>query len=108
MAALRNVACNDRWEEAWPQIARRLQQGRMIERLQKHPQPMPTLPEVKADEAKRKETPHPEATPSKDSSGKDQKPRQKGSHPAPDHPWRKFSFGKGRFRDFTKEGSAKS
>ncbi|MBO0784062.1 MAG: ISKra4 family transposase, partial [Ktedonobacteraceae bacterium] len=43
MAALRNVACNDRWEEAWPQIARQLQQERMIQRLQKHPQPMPTL-----------------------------------------------------------------
>ncbi|MBO0723590.1 MAG: ISKra4 family transposase [Blastocatellia bacterium] len=108
MAALRNVACNDRWEEAWPQIARQLQQERMIQRLQKHPQPMPTLPEVMADEIKRKAIPLPEATPMKETSGKDQKPRQKGSRPAPDHPWRKFSFGKGRFRDFTKGRSAKS
>jgi len=107
MAALRNVACNDRWEEAWPQIATRLQQERMIQRLQKHPRPMPTLPEVMTDEIKRKDAPLPEATLSKDSSDKDQKPRQKGSRPAPDHPWRKFSFGKGRFRDFTKGGSAK-
>jgi len=102
MAALRNVACNDRWEEAWPQIARQLRQERMIQRLQKHPQPMPILPEVMADEIKRKDALLPEVTPSKESSAKDQKPRQKGSRPAPDHPWRKFSFGKGRFRDFKK------
>ncbi len=108
MAALRNVACNDRWDEAWPQIEAQLQQERMIQRLQKHPRPMPTLPEVMADEMKRKNSPPPEVTPSKESSGKDQKPRQKGSRPAPDHPWRKFSFGKGRFRGFTKGGSAKS
>jgi hypothetical protein len=108
MAALRNVACNNRWEEAWLQIATQLQQERMIQRLQKHPQPMPTLSGVMADEIKRKDAPVPEATLSKDSSGNDQKPRQKGSRPAPDHPWRKFSFGKGRFRNFTKGGSAKS
>ncbi len=26
MLALRNIACNDRWEEAWPQIGRQLRQ----------------------------------------------------------------------------------
>ena len=108
MAALRNVACNDRWEEAWPQITAQLQQERMIQRLQKHPQPLPTLPAVMADERKRKKAPIPADPPPKESSGKDQKPRQKGSRPAPDHPWRKFSFGKGRFKEFTKGGSAKS
>ncbi len=107
MAALRNVACNDRWEEAWPQMASQLQQERMIQRLQKHPPPLPRLPEVLADE-KKKKAPLPEVTPAKESSGKDQKPRQKGSRPAPDHPWRKFSFGKGRFRDSTKGDRAKS
>lgn len=108
MAALRNVACNDRWKEAWPQITSQLQQERAIQRLQKHPQPMPTLPEVMVDETKRKDAPLPAVTPTKEASGKDQKARQKGSRPAPDHPWRKFSFGKGRFQDFTKKGSAKS
>ncbi len=111
MAALRNVACNDRWAEAWPQITGQLQQERLSQRLQKHPQPMPTLPEVMADERnnnKRKNAPLPAVTPAKESPGKDQKPRQKGSRPAPDHPWRNFSFGKGRFRDSTKGGSAKS
>lgn len=108
MAALRNVACNDRWEESWPQIASQLRQERTIQRLQKHPHLMPTLPEVMADEIKRKEALLPAVTPSKESSSKERKPRQKGSRPAPDHPWRKFSFGKGRFQDFTKKGSAKS
>lgn len=108
MAALRNVACNDRWEEAWPQIALQFQQERMIQRLQKHPQPMPTLPEVMTDEIKQKSVPLPTLIPPKQSSGKDQKPRQKGSRPAPDHPWRKFSFGKRQYWDFTNGGSAKS
>jgi hypothetical protein len=107
MAALRNVACNDRWEEAWPQIAAQLQQERLSQRLQKHPPPLPRLPEVMADEKKKKVT-LPEVTPPKEPSGQDQKPRQKGSRPAPDHPWRKFSFGKGRFRNSTKGDRAKS
>lgn len=108
MAALRNVACNERWEEAWPQITAQLQQERMIQRMQKHPPPLPTLPAMMADEIKRKKTPLPAVSPAKESSNKEQQPRQKGSRPAPDHPWRKFSFGRGRFRDFTKGGSAKS
>jgi len=106
MAALRNVACNDRWEEAWPQIAAQLQQERLIQRLQKHPPPLPRLPAVMADE--KKKAPLPEVTLAKESSSQDQKPRQKGSRPAPDHPWRKFSFGKGRFRDPKKGERAKS
>lgn len=105
MVALRNVACNERWEEAWPQIASRLQQEQLIRRLQKHPRPMLKLPEVMADEMKRKNAALPEISPAQESSGKEQKPRQRGSRPAPDHPWRKFSFGRGRFR---KLGHAKS
>jgi hypothetical protein len=108
MAALRNVACNERWEEAWPQVAAQLRQARMSQRMQKHPPPVPTLPEMMADERKRKNAPLPEVSPAKELSDKDQKPRQKGSRPAPDHPWRKFSFGRGRFREFTKGGNAKS
>ena len=108
MAALRNVACNERWTEAWPQIAAQLRQERLSQRLQKHLPPLPTLPAIKADESKRKNTPLPAGSPAIESSGKEQKARQQGSRPAPDHPWRKFSFGKGRFRDFTKGGSAKS
>lgn len=108
MAALRNVACNDRWAEAWPQITAQSQQARLSQRLQKHPPPLPLLPETKADEFKREIAPVAEPTPLQESSGKDQKPGTSGSRPAPDHPWRKFSFGKGRFRDLTKRGSAKS
>src|SRR5512137_2183619 len=38
MVALRNIACNDRWEEAWPQITcelRRQAAQRRVERRQK-------------------------------------------------------------------------
>lgn len=88
--------------------ASQLQQARLIQRLQKHPPPLPTPPTAMANEVKMKNAPPPEVTSAKKPSGQDQKPRQKGSRPAPDHPWRKFSFGKGRFRDFTKGSSAKS
>jgi len=106
MAALRTVACNDRWEEAWPQISAQFQHERLRQRLHKHPPPLPTLPEGMADE--KKKAPLLEVTPPKTSSGKDQKRGRKGSRPAPDHPWRKFSFGKGRFRNSTKGNRAKS
>ena len=102
LAALRNVACNERWEEAWPQIASQLRQERLFERLQKHPPPLPTLPEVRVDESRRKSTPLPKVTPAQEPAGNEQQPRQQRSRPAPDHPWRKFSFGKGRFQNFTK------
>lgn len=49
MLALRNVACNDRWEEAWPQIALALRQQDQQRRSElrkrrhalRHPQPQP-------------------------------------------------------------------
>jgi len=102
MAALRNVACNDRWEEAWPQIAARFRQARLSQRLQKHPPPIPTLSGVTTDEGQRNKAPRSEVSSAKESSGDEQKPRRPGSRPAPDHPWRKFSFGKGQFRAFKK------
>lgn len=36
MLALRNIACSDRWAEAWPQIAQRLQQQVAQRRVQAH------------------------------------------------------------------------
>lgn len=102
MAALRNVACNERWEEAWPQLAAQLRQVRLSKRLDKHPPPLPRLPEAKTAESRRKTAALAEAAAVKEPTGNEQKARQKGSRPAPDHPWRKFSFGKGRLRDFKK------
>jgi hypothetical protein len=108
MAALRNVACNDRWSEAWPRIEAQLQQDRLSQRLQKHPQPTLAPPITKASEVHQKTPPILDTAASKSASDNERKAGKKGSRPAPDHPWRKFSFGKGRFRDFAKGDRAKS
>jgi len=108
MAALRNVACNDRWSEAWPSIEAQLQQDRLSQRLQKHPQPTAAPPMTKAKEVQQKTHPTLETAASKSASATERKAGKKGSRPAPDRPWRKFRFGKGRFRDFAKGDRAKS
>lgn len=108
LAALRNVACNERWGEAWPQITAQFHQERLRQRLQKHPPPRPTLPAMMADEHKRKSDPLSVVSPVKELASNEQKPRQQASRPVPDHPWRKFSFGKGRFRDCTKGEAQKA
>ena len=101
MIALRNVACNDRWAEAWAQISdQQRRQARQrtplrraeaaahaVDALPVTPErvPLPTpLPENAVSERPRsKETPAPKAkTPYR---------------PAPDHPWRRSPIGRARF-----------
>jgi hypothetical protein len=91
MVALRNVACNDRWEEAWPQIAARQQQARQEEKLRHHCRSR-VQPEVRA-----KPTAPPvlvlpaEAVVEPEKTESRPKPKYR---PSADHPWRRFSFGK--------------
>jgi hypothetical protein len=101
MLALRNVVCNDRWEEAWPQIAEELRrqtmhrrtqrrQARLISRHQETAMmvaaemvdtviPAPVLIEPPPVPAL------PAASTTKQSTTEPRKPYR----PAPDHPWRK-------------------
>jgi hypothetical protein len=110
IAALRNVACNERWEEAWPQIASQQREERTKQRLQKHPPPVLELVEVMADEVKRKDPPAMEVAPAEEKPDKSQKAGPKQSRPVPDTPWRLggFNFGNGRLLNFTKKSDAKS
>src|SRR5262249_31093468 len=64
MVALRNVACNDRWEEAWPQIVAHQQQARRDKKLQAHPVPTarPVISEVTAKQHLPPESPPPAVT----------------------------------------------
>jgi hypothetical protein len=105
MLALRNVACNDRWEEAWPQIALALRQQDQQRRSElrkrrhalRHPQPQPA-PESRAvdtdppsiataplDQADQR--PVPADTPAQT------KPAGPWRPPA-NHPWRHTHFGR--------------
>lgn len=97
MVALRNVACNDRWEEAWPQIVAHQQQARQASKLRQHP--LPTA--IRVISEVRTKQPSPPESPSQVVASVEQEirktaPKQKYRPPA-DHPWRRFNFGK-RFR----------
>lgn len=109
MLALRNVACNDRWDEAWPQIALALRQQDRLRRRERRksrhalrqpqPQPVPepyvvnpappkivTVPQVRAD---------PQSVPANTSA--ETKPTGPWRPPA-NHPWRHMPLGKARFK----------
>lgn len=101
MLALRNVVCNDRWEEAWPQIAEELRRQTMQRRTQRRQArlvsrhretdmmvaaemvdtviPAPVLIEPPPVPAL------PAASTTEPSTIEPRKPYR----PAPDHPWRK-------------------
>jgi hypothetical protein len=115
MVALRNVACNDRWDEAWPQIVGILRQQEKQRRVKRrhHRQALATPPPATPTKAanpisagKKKPTgiqPPPSAS----------KPLQQTApgeprRPAANHPWRRMPIGRARFELTTKESDAKS
>jgi hypothetical protein len=96
MVALRNLVCNDRWEEDWPKIVAqlRLQAAQRRQRLrdqrasQKQPQGLPLSP-VKPPVLP--SPPAPEPSPAS--------PNSSGPYrPAPNHPWRRSPIGRARFQ----------
>lgn len=104
MVALRNVACNDRWEEAWPQIVAHQRQVRQEKKLQDHPLPIATrvISEATAKPLSPPESPPPVVA-SVEQENRKAAPKQKYRPPA-DHPWRRFNFGN-RFRQNNSGGS---
>jgi len=109
MLALRNIVCNDRWEEAWPQIVVYLRQrdaARRAERQRKRCEArtpaavdrptmaepaLPTLPVTTELPRRPDSAPAPTAmvVPPK-SEG----PRR----PAPNHPWRRMPIGRAQYQ----------
>jgi hypothetical protein len=109
MVALRNAACNDRWDEAWPQIvAQQLAEERQ-KKWARHPLPPPikvvtvVMPSALAE-------PLPvavEAAPTAPTPSLPEK--RKGKYiPPPDHPWKKYPFSKKARMGGTSETRAKS
>jgi len=118
MVALRNIACNDRWEEAWPQIARELRRQaaqRRAELRQKRKtrcDELPALTEVmtateKTDSASTTtETPTTSTslpTPITSSPPLTKTPWR----PAANHPWRLDRIGKARYQSAKPKKPAK-
>jgi hypothetical protein len=92
MVALRNAACNDRWEEAWPAIVRAQHNQARRDKLARYVVPGPAAVPPAAVLMPLVEV----APPTTDSAPPQtttlvRKPRY---IPPPDHPWRKFRINK--------------
>ena len=129
MLALRNIACSDRWEEAWPQITQRLRQQARDARVQRHQkrQAKKLSVESAVTPLSRLELPVPSGK-----SGATEgtletdllvlplsevfvplRPSHPGSEakkpyrPATNHPWRHSPIGRARFKPSSRSGDAK-
>lgn len=117
MLALRNIVCSDRWDEAWPQIVRRIRQQTQQRRTERRhqrrtaldctaapltgTQPSAGVLAAPAPAAKIRETPvRPASTPPAQAQ-----PGQPWRPPA-DHPWRRMPVGRARFKPPTKHTDA--
>jgi hypothetical protein len=99
MLALRNVVCNDRWDEAWQQIVAELRAQRQRQRQARHqpplPAPRPLPPKLGVINAAPPETDT--ALMPTPATAQPTKPYR----PAPNHPWRKSFLPGGRSRSST-------
>jgi hypothetical protein len=117
MVALRNVACNDRWQEAWPQLGEQKQkerEGRWVRGREPQLSPPRTTPVLAAVEEVRPRSGQPvnSGRSRSEPAPKAAKPvRTKGKHPyrpAADHPWRRMPIGRARYMPFVEHLGAKS
>lgn len=105
MVALRTVACNDRWEEAWPQICERLRQ----QKAERAEHERSANGKAKVDAAK--DATSPEVQIARTSKGPETaaaegaaaepaiiefKPANGPWRPTADHPWRRMRIGRAR------------
>lgn len=108
MLALRNIACNDRWQEAWPQITTSLRQqardkSARRRRQRHHLATTATLPISSSyadDTGHTTSSPLPTPAPSPVAASQtptNPSPRRPWK-PAADHPWRRMPVGRARFK----------
>ena len=99
MLALRNLVCNDRWAQEWPQIHAQLLAQAKTERMQpcrqrllerRRRQHEATLAAHRAQFAAL----HPEWS----TDTPPPLPKPKNRKPAPDHPWRRSQFGSAKYK----------
>jgi hypothetical protein len=96
MVALRAMACSDRWQEAWPQIAQYVRyqtqqkrhQRQLARRPTKSPMPLVPLPSAPPLTLAPTLTEHPRPSPS--SKPPVHKAAKGPYRPPSDHPWRRF------------------
>jgi hypothetical protein len=116
MLALRNIACNQRWDEAWPQIAAKLrQQAKQRSAQRRHqrrtarqattqlappPQPSPAQPPASVADTAGASTPERTAP-------RAPQPTDQPRRPPADHPWRRMPIGRARYKSPAKPDTAK-
>jgi len=120
MLALRNIACSDRWEEAWPLITQRLRQharAQQVRRQQaRRAKPLSagaaaTSPTAVESLASLATPPATRSTPDA-AAGLTPAPAPASVkapyRPAPNHPWRRMPIGRARSQPFTSNAPAKN
>lgn len=96
MLALRNIACNDRWEEAWPQLVKH----RLATTSLKHKQRIALRSDADlAPPIQLTSSPTRQKTDRNSQLELPDKPRRNSPYrPGADHPWRRIPFGSARYR----------
>lgn len=108
MLGLRNIACNDRWDEAWPQLVNhKLEASTQSRRQRRALRSLQQLQAIEVDSAQvstcQVELQNVEAV----AEDKPAKARAKSPYKPPaDHPWRRKVFGRARHR--TPEGFSRA
>ena len=102
MLALRNIVCNDRWAEAWPQIETRLREQARQRRAARRQQRRPVTCSKSVGPVAEVTPSPPTGTPLPRAQAVPMVPAIAAappSHrPAPNHPWRHSPIGRARFR----------
>jgi len=114
MLALRNIVCNDRWEEAWPQIVSALRQQEEQRRAKRrHERQASNIRSLTAPPMPADPVPVPPAACDPDGMQRpaSKPPKQsvpgESRRPAANHPWRRMPIGRARFQPTTKDTDAK-
>lgn len=109
MLALRNLVCNDRWDEGWPQITRQLRAEETQRRRALHDQrrvpSIPAaslLPDMPDLACKEHSSLHSSARPMpyQADAGRESISSKEPYRPPPTHPWRHSTIGRARFRPY--------
>ena len=109
MLALRNIVCNDRWEEAWPQMVVYLRQRDAARRAERHRQRRAARATVAVDPPTLAEAAYPTVPEAAELPGLPDRvpvptpvvapPKSEGPHrPAPNHPWRRMPIGRAQYQ----------
>lgn len=108
MLGLRNVACNQRWEEAWLEISDYQSQQVNRQRQARREKRLGDPPEVDSS-ARRKASQAKEAVKEMQQLLKERKTAcSKGPHQPPlDHPWRRMAIGRARYKPLAQRPDAK-